>query len=548
MHAKSKILAIDDHPLNLKTLGGALVDDYDFQVATNGPDGLALASAAKPDLILLDCMMPEMDGFEVCRRIKADPELKHIPVIFITALSEVDAETFGLELGAADYLLKPINVPIARLRIRNLLEREALRREIELHRNHLEVLVADRTLSLSIAKEAAEGASRVKANILANISHEFRTPMNGIMGMVGLARRRSQDAKVVDYLLKAEQAAQHLLGTLTGLLDLASAESNRLTVERTAFCLGNIIEKTRNQFDTLIEEKGLRFDLRDESQAAVAQHQIIGDPLRIAQILRELIDNAVKFSAQGGTIAVRAALEKSTAGQYSLVLQVRDEGIGIAAADLPQIFESFQQVDASSTRHYGGNGIGLALCQQLAHHMGGTLSVSSTLGRGSTFTLCIPTELSAKPMQAPITAEQTSAALRARHAGKPILVVEDDRSIQVFMQAILESAGLDVSVASDGSNAIDLSQAKKFDLILMDLVMPGISGIEASKAIRALPSYATVPILAVTARAFEEDRDACLKAGIDAHIPKPITRDLLLGTVLQFLDARKNLAANTRGN
>jgi signal transduction histidine kinase len=548
MQAKPKILAIDDHPLNLKTLGAALVDDYDFQVATNGPDGLTLASAAKPDLILLDCMMPEMDGFEVCRRLKADPELKRIPVIFITALSEVDAETFGLELGAADYLLKPINVPIARLRIRNLLEREALRREIEVHRNHLESLVAERTLSLSIAKESAEGASRVKANILANISHEFRTPMNGIMGMVGLARRRSQDAKVVDYLLKAEQAAQHLLGTLTGLLDLASAESNRLTVERTAFCPTEMIEKTRAQFDARIEEKGLRFNLQNDSHIDGARRQIIGDPLRIAQIVRELIDNAIKFSAQDGVITICAVLEKNSSGQPSLVLQVRDEGIGIAAAEIPHIFEPFHQVDASPTRRYGGNGIGLALCHQLARHMGGTLSVSSTLGRGSTFTLSIPTDLSETSPKAATTAEETSTELRVRHAGKPILVVEDDRSIQVFIQAILELAGLEVSVANDGSSAIDLSHAKKFDLILMDLVMPGVSGIEATKAIRTQPGYATVPILAVTARAFEDDRDACLKAGIDAHIPKPISRELLLGTVLQCLDAGRYIEASPRVN
>lgn len=548
MNSKPKILAIDDHPLNLKTLGAALVNDYDFQVATNGRDGLALASAAKPDLILLDCMMPEMDGFEVCRRLKADTELKRIPVIFITALSEVDAETFGLELGAADYLLKPINVPIARLRIRNLLEREALRQEIEVHRNHLEALVAERTLSLSIAKEAAEGASRIKANILANISHEFRTPMNGIMGMVGLARRRSQDPKVVDYLLKAEQAAQHLLGTLTGLLDLALVESNRLTVERTAFCLTDVLEKTRAQFGARIEEKGLQFELCKESQFDPARRQIIGDPLRIAQIVHELIDNAIKFSAQDGVIAIRAALEKNSSGQHLLVLQVRDEGIGIAAAELPHIFEPFHQVDASPTRHYGGNGIGLALCHQLARHMGGTLSVISTPGCGSTFTLSIPTDLSAASAQAVGTAEQTSAELRARHTGKPILVVEDDRSIQVFIKAILELAGLDVSVAADGSDAIDQARTKKFKLILMDLVMPGVSGIDASKAIRSLPNYTTVPILAVTARAFEDDRDACLKSGIDAHIPKPITRELLLGTVLQCLDAGRYIDASPRVN
>ena len=252
MSHKPAVLAIDDTPVNLKTLGAALMADYDLQIATSGAEGLAHAAASRPDLILLDIMMPEMDGYEVCRRLKADDRLKNIPVVFITAMAESDTEVAGLELGAADYLIKPINVPIARLRIQNLLEREALRKEVEQQRDLLEEQVKARTLSLSIAKEAAEVANKLKSTILANISHEFRTPMNGILGMVGLARRRTEDAKTLDYLGKAEQSAQRLLTILTKLLDLALSASHSLTLERHVFQVTDVTARVIERFDAAV--------------------------------------------------------------------------------------------------------------------------------------------------------------------------------------------------------------------------------------------------------------------------------------------------------
>ncbi len=545
MKSRPAILAIDDQPVNLKTLGAALVDDYDFLVALSGEEGLALAAAAMPDLILLDCMMPGMDGFEVCRRLKADPRFKDIPVVFITALSETDVEEAGLELGAADYLLKPINVPIARLRIHNLLERESLRQQLKRHHDELEELVKKRTLSLSIAKEAAEGANRLKATILANISHEFRTPMNGIMGTLALARRRVQDPKVLNYLVKAEQAAESLLGKLTGLLDFAFAESNRLTLERVQFCIADVTAKARGELEAVWQAKGLTVNFHD-AQPDSSPAQLIGDPLRIEQILRELIDNAIKFSQQG-SITICSSIETDAEGRPWLLLQVRDEGIGIADHDLERIFEPFLQVDGSSTRHYGGNGIGLALCQQLAKYMGGKITVSSALGQGSTFSLRIPTELCPAPLSNRDSAGDAASELRARHAGAAVLVVEGDCAIQAFIKAILEFAGLDVVVAGDGSDAIEMAAERKFELVLMELVMPGVSGLEAARAIRAMPDYRNTPILAATAtaRAFEEDREACLQAGINAQIPKPITREVLVSAVLQWLDGGKSSGVGT---
>lgn len=537
MTPKPVILAIDDTPVNLKTLGAALMPEYDIQVASSGAEGLACAAGSPPDLILLDVMMPGMDGYEVCRRLKADDRLKKIPVIFITAMAESEAENAGLELGAADYITKPINLPIAKLRIRNLLEREGLRKEVEQHRDQLEEQVRERTMSLSIAKEAAEGANRLKAAILANISHEFRTPMNGILGMVGMARRRIDDPKVLDYLTKAEQAANHLLATLTGLLDLAMAESKRLTLERTQFRIADVTAKAIESFETALQTKHLTLKCAADMAGPDLQEWLLGDPFRIEQVLHELIDNAIKFSAKG-TITIEPFLEKDSAGKFWLGYRVSDEGIGIAEQDHRRIFEPFQQVDGSLTRHYGGNGIGLALSRQLVRHMGGDITLNSSLGDGASFTFRVPTEkcLPASGMAPECNSE---SALRSRHAGAHILVAEDDRSIQLLISSILELAGLTVFLAKDGEEAIEMAKSAQFELVLLDLMMPKVSGIEAARAIRALPHYERIPIVAVTARAFENDRDECLRAGINAHIPKPFARELLLSSALEWLDYSK---------
>lgn len=538
MNRKPQILAVDDTPTNLKTLIAALSYDCDLQIATSGAEALAHAMATPPDLVLLDVMMPEMDGYEVCRHLKANQLTKAIPVIFITAMAESDAETAGLELGAADYLTKPINVPIAKLRISNLLEREALRKEVELHRDQLEQQVKERTLGLSIAKEAAESANRLKATILSNISHEFRTPMNGVLGMVGMARRRIADPKAIDYLTKAEQAANHLLGTLTGLLDLALTEANRLTLEHIRFRAADMTTLTIASFNTALKAKNLRLEHRDITKVVAAPDWLVGDPLRIEQILHELIGNAVKFS-ETGTLTLLSALEEPEPGQYWLSYDVRDEGIGIAPENHHRIFEPFHQVDGSTTRQYGGNGIGLALSQQLARHMGGQITVTSELGKGATFSLRVPVDASHVPKPSETPEHDVQTLLRERHAGAHVLLAEDDGILRSLISTILESAGLMVFVAADGGEAIEMAKSAQFQLVLMDLMMPKVSGIEAARTIRALPSYDKTPIVAVTARAFENDREECLRAGINAHVPKPFAHDLLLRSVLEWLDFGK---------
>jgi signal transduction histidine kinase len=381
-NAKPRILAIDDNPANLLTLGTALEADFDVQFATSGVEGLALAAEMVPDLILLDVMMPEMDGYETCLHLKADLQLCLIPVIFVTAMNESDAESTGLGLGAADYITKPINLKIARQRIGNLLERERLRKEVEAHRDHLEELVRVRTLALSIAKEAAEAASQTKTIFLRNITHELRTPMTGIMGMTDLALMRATDPKQAEQLGKLKRASTQLLALITDLVDISALEANQLSLEYSHFTLAEVLEKLNGLFSQKAANKGIELSIG--AAPAPADLMVLGDPLRLEQILLNLIENAIKFTAHG-SVRVAVSVTHAIAHDVLLRFEVSDTGIGIEPVDQPRIFNLFEQADGSTTRPYGGTGLGLTLCKQLIGRMGGEIGVESQIGSGSTF-------------------------------------------------------------------------------------------------------------------------------------------------------------------
>ena len=381
-NAKPRILAIDDHPANLLMLAAALEADFDLQFATSGAEGLALASEMAPDLILLDVMMPEVNGYEACRRLKAEPRLCSIPVIFVTALGDSAAESAGLALGAADYMTKPINVEIARQRIRNLLERENLRKEVEAQRDHLQKLVSACALGLSIAKESASNAHHTKTIFLRNISHELRTPMSGIMGMTELALLRATDPRQADQLGTLKRASSQLLALINGLIDIAALEANQLSLEHGHFALGESLNKLSGLFSREAANKGLGFSI--ETVPALADLQVLGDAPRLEQILLNLIDNAIKFTARG-SVSVAVAVAEESIRDVLLRFEVRDTGIGIEPADQRRIFNLFEQSDGSTTRPYGGTGLGLALCKQLIGLMGGAIGVESKLGGGSVF-------------------------------------------------------------------------------------------------------------------------------------------------------------------
>jgi signal transduction histidine kinase len=387
-HQRQRILAIDDTPANLLTLGRALSSEYELQIATSGAMGLNLATESPPDLILLDIMMPEMDGYEVCRRLKSDPFLQDIPVIFITALAEMDAEVAALELGAVDYLTKPINVGIARHRIRNLLERELLRNELEAERKLLERRVAERTAELEAvagarekALAAAEHLSALKTLFINNMSHELRTPLNHVIGLAILSQRAQDLEKVKDYAQKIHVASERLLDIVTSILDFSALESGDLQVRHETIDLPKLLTRLAERYGAKAKAKGLVFEMR---QSPVISVTMTGDAQRLQQVLDELLSNALKFTQQGKvTFAV-------VLGENQIEFAVTDSGVGITNEQLEAGFKPFQQADGSSTRRFGGLGLGLALAEHLVKLMGGKLTAESKIGEGTTFRVTLP--------------------------------------------------------------------------------------------------------------------------------------------------------------
>jgi signal transduction histidine kinase/HPt (histidine-containing phosphotransfer) domain-containing protein len=510
---KSTVLIVDDSPINIKDLSHALMDDFEVSVAISGEEALLIIDELLPDIILLDIMMPGMDGFAVCKQIKENPVTRDIPVIFITADNDTINETRGLSIGAVDFIAKPINKPVLIARINT-------------------------HMALKKAEKLALQAVKSKSQFLAMMSHEIRTPLNGIIGFANLLAKQPLNEQGHQFLDIIRKSSKHLLVIVNDILDYSKIESDKIILESIPLDIRKIVLGVSDLLALSARDKGIGFfwHCADEVPASVC-----GDPNRLRQVLFNLTSNAIKFTLQG-QVELKVVVEKSRGDAIALHFWVRDTGIGIAPDAMEYLFQPFSQADTSTTRNFGGTGLGLVICARLVNLMGGEIQVESELERGSCFHFTAWFTLSAHAAEE--SSKISDPAITGRHfnGNYHLLVVEDVEVNRLYISELFSAFGIHAfDMANNGQEALERLHERSYDLVLMDCRMPIMDGFEATRRLRrreeSTGGRTHTPVIALTANATEADRLDCLAAGMDGFLTKPIEEAELAEALSRWLSS-----------
>lgn len=438
------------------------------------------------------------------------------------AVSRLGTDEIDILTGASADLCQQLET------LRN--EQQASDRHIRELNADLEAKVLQRTEELDHALQAAEQANRAKSSFLANMSHEIRTPINGILGMAELLRRGGVNSRQADQLHKIAVSGKHLLGVINDVLDLSKIEAGKLVLEEHDFNLAEFV----NQVFSVVGEAAAAKGLKLVAEISGLPQSWQGDTTRLSQALINYLGNAIKFTERG-QITLSACLVEESAGNCLLRFAVSDTGIGMTSEQLERMFNAFEQADNSTSRRYGGTGLGLAITRHIAALMGGEVGVDSSPGEGSTFWLTVRLARGQTAQGSLSTENNAEDVLRRDFRGQRILLAEDEPINQEIARELLADVGLVLDVADDGAQAVSLAQRNDYALILMDVQMPVMDGLDAARAIRRLIDRAGVPIVAMTANAFAEDREQCLAAGMNDFLAKPVDPEDLFQVLVSWL-------------
>jgi len=510
------ILVVDDNLVNLHALN-SILDGAGYEVITgsNSDEALEIIHNHSPDIILLDVMMPGMDGFSLCRKLKSTPDFSNIPIIFLTSLSQKEDIIEGFNAGGNDYITKPFNQQELLARVRN-------------HLHMYDVLLENKRLT-----ELSEAASRSKTEFLASMSHEIRTPLNSIIGMAEVLSDTELSPEQHEYVRISRSAGESLLEIINDILDLSKIEAGQTELETIDFHLPSLLDSVVSILSIRAAEQNTGLSIHIGKDVPEG---INCDPTRLRQILINLVGNGLKFT-KNGTVAISVALDS----HQKLLFAIKDSGIGIPKNKQELVFESFTQADSVTTRKYGGTGLGLTICQKLTAIMNGKIWLESVPGQGSTFffTCSFSQALSNPPPATENSIQPTSCKiLPSAH----ILLVDDNEDNRNLLSLYLQNTPFTYETVTNGKEAVEIFKTSAFDLICMDIEMPLMDGYEASRLIRQweqdheLPA---IPIVALTAHAFIRFRKKCIKAGCSDYLTKPVRRDTFLNTIATHLQSNQ---------
>ncbi len=566
-----EILVVDDSQVQADYIK-RLLERYNYKAhsVNNAREALSYLEGHSPSLIITDVVMPELSGFDLCSKVKADPNTRHIPVILLTALSEPEDILRGLASGADNFITKPYEdkellntighclslkerardsedagldivfagnkyrINSSRLQILELLLSTyalAVEKNRELQRTIRELRQTQQ--ELIEARDAAELANRHKSEFLANMSHEIRTPLNAIVGIADTILLSSNISVEHRGLLETlKSSAFLLLAMLNQLLDLSKVESGKMELDNIEFDPSILMIEIEALIKACAISKGLELTFNIDTSLPKV---VIGDYEKIRQVLINLISNATKFTDKG-YVRVNLTVSDLKDDEVTLLFSVADSGIGIEESKSAHIFDPFVQADGSTTRRYGGTGLGLSICRGFAELMGGQLWVDSEVGKGSVFYFKVPLKVKTPHESRPLADRITSPQMAASK-GLSILVVDDNDLNLMIAKRILDKKGHHVSIAKNGKEALEKIMNNQYDLLFMDVNMPDMDGLETTKRIRQYEREAGIgrtPVVAMTAYAMDEDRQRCLASGMDDYLSKPIDIKAIEKTLSRF--------------